>query len=878
MALLTKKVSLRLAFIAAILLLYSSMNATAQVKTPEYSTAGFHTVENSPRKVYNFNPGWKFQKGRAAGAEKTNYDDSAWESVNLPHGLEILGENASGMRNYQGPATYRKRFTADGYDSKNLILYFEAVMGKCEVWLNGEKVDEHFGGYLPFAVDLTGKLKAGNNMVVVFADNSNDYSYPPGKEQDYLDFTYLGGIYRDVYLIETNLTHISIPELSKTVAGGGVFVATKDVNGNNAELEVRTEIMNKGKSGTFKVKTILENEDKKTIRTFEKSISVQENASNQLVQNLNLKNVHLWHPDDPYLHYIRTEVYRGNQLVDSYRTRFGIRLFEMKGKEGFYVNKKFIGHKLSGVNRHQDYAYVGNAIPNSGQWRDAILLREGGSNVVRAAHYPLDPAFMDACDEYGLLVTVANPGWQYYNHNQPIFRQRVIEDSRNMARRDRNRPAVLLWETGLNETLDEPMDMLTEMHNAVHEEIPFPGVFTCTDVDHAKVAGLDFYYHGAFDEEKNSLTREYGDGGEVDNFYSQNATPRVKSEWGELALLNQAMTRVRDLPGIYGTPPIRIGATLWCGIDHQRGYHPDPFWGGVLDVYRVPKYSYYVFKSQYDADFKLKDLETGPMLFISNELTQESEKDVVIFTNCDEVRLTWLGELVGTQKPEQKHKGMPHPPVIFKDVFDFGVIRSKWRSRTHEIEMVAEGIINGKVVCTVIKKYPERTTGVKLIVDDVRTALHADGSDFVPIRAMIVDNKGVTKVLASEHVHFEVEGPAGIIGDESTYANPMKAQFGVATALIRTTTTPGKIKIRAHCQGLESDEIEIESLPATLPLLYDNGYIGDMNVGKKTNMNFNQVSNSSTDCKELEKQVNTLQLQLTSKEQEVMELKSRLNK
>lgn len=875
-----KKLSAKVLIAIGILLICNGSieKVKAQTKMPEYSTAGFYAIENSPRKVYNFNPGWKFQKGKVAGSEKNSFDDSAWETVNLPHGLEILGENASGMRNYQGPATYRKKFNVDGYDTKNLILYFEAVMGKCEVWLNGQKVSEHFGGYLPFAVDMTGLLTAGNNTVVVFADNSNDYSYPPGKEQDYLDFTYLGGIYRDVYLIETNPAHISIPELSNTVAGGGVFVATKDVNGKNAELEVRTEIMNKGKNGTFKVKTILEDANKKTIRTFEKSITVKANESNQLVQALSLKNVHLWHPDDPYQHYIRTEVYQGNKLIDSYRTRFGIRLFEMKGKEGFYVNKKFIGHKLSGVNRHQDYAYVGNAIPNSAQWRDALLLREGGSNVVRAAHYPLDPAFMDACDEYGLLVTVANPGWQYYNHNNPIFRKRVIEDSHNMARRDRNRPAVMLWETGLNETLDEPIDMLTEMHNAVHEEIPFPGVFTCTDVDHAKEAGLDFYYHGAFHEDKNSLTREYGDGGEVDNFYSQNAKPRVMREWGETALLNQAMTRVRDLPGIYGTPPIRIGATLWCGIDHQRGYHPDPFWGGLLDVYRVPKYSYYVFKSQYDADFKLDGIETGPMLYIAHELTQESGSDVTIFTNCDEIRLTWLGEVIGTQKPEEKHKGMPHPPVIFKNVFNFGVITSKWRSRTNEIEMVAEGIINGEVVCKVVKKYPERTTGVKLVVDDAHIALQADGSDFVPIRAMIVDNKGVTKVLASEYIYFEVEGPAEIIGDETTHANPMKTQFGVATALIRATTTPGKIRVKAHCRGLESDAIEIESLPATLPFLFDEAYARDVNTGKTAHSFRGNNTQPETDCKELEKQVNTLQLQLTSKEQEVMELKSRLNK
>jgi beta-galactosidase len=850
----------------------------AQEKTPEFSTAGFLTIKDSPRKVYNFNPGWKFKKGKNAGAEKLNFDDSAWENVNLPHGLEILEENASGMRNYQGEACYRKIFSIEKNDSRKIVLYFEAIMGKAQVWLNGKKVAEHFGGYLPFAIDLTDELVGGNNLVTVFADNSNDQSYPPGKEQDYLDFTYLGGIYRDVYLIETGKTHISIPELSATVAGGGVFVATKDVNGNNASLEIRTEIRNDEKSGTFKIRTILEDADKKALHTYEKNISVGTDSEAQLIQNIQLSGVHLWYPNDPYLHYIRTELYRGKELIDSYRTRFGIRLFEMRGKEGLFVNKQFIGEKLSGVNRHQDYVYVGNATTNSAEWRDALLLREGGSNIIRAAHYPLDPAFLDACDEYGLLIALATPGWQFYNHKDPIFRQRVLEDSRNMARRDRNRTAVLLYETGLNETTDQPVDMLSEMHRIVHQENPFPSVFTCTDVDHAKLAGLDFYYHGSFNDDKNSLTREYGDGGEVDNFYSQNATPRVKREWGEKALLNQAMIRARDLPGVYSTPPIRIGATLWCGIDHQRGYHPDPFFGGLLDVFRYPKYSYYLFKSQYDPDFKLPGIQTGPMVYITNELTQESEKDVVVFTNCEEVRLTYLGKVIGIQKPETKYEGMPHPPVIFKDVFNFREITSRWRDRTGKIEMIAEGLINGEVVCTEVKKYPERTSGIKLKIDGQHIRLNADGSDFIPVRACVVDNKGVVKVLASEYIHFEVEGPATIIGDETTFANPMKSQFGVATAFIRATTTPGKIKIRAYAHGLEPDEIEIESQAPALPLFYDAKYVNTsgLNTAEKNNAGNSGVKN--TDCPELEKRVNRLQLELTSKEQEVMELKSHLSK
>jgi len=222
--------------------------AKADVKMfPHYSTAGFFAVAGSPRQVFNFNPGWRFSKGDAARAEAVSFNDAAWEIVNLPRGLEISAENASGMRNYQGPAWFRKHFRLPaGMQGKRVVLYFEAVMGKVEVWVNGQKVARHFGGYLPFAADISqAVLGAGKeNIVAVRADNSDDPNYPPGKPQDQLDFTYLGGIYRDVYLIGTAPLHVTHDVLSDTVAGGGVFAGVKDVNGASADLEIRTEVVN----------------------------------------------------------------------------------------------------------------------------------------------------------------------------------------------------------------------------------------------------------------------------------------------------------------------------------------------------------------------------------------------------------------------------------------------------------------------------------------------------------------------------------------------------------------------------------------------------------------------------------------------------------
>ena len=853
---------------------------------PAFSTAGFFSLPDSPRSVIDFDPGWRFLKADAPGAEKPGFDDANWEAANLPHSLEILGENASGCRNYQGPAWYRKRFqTASPDGGQKFFLYFEAVMGKAAVWVNGEKVAEHFGGYLPFAAEISRVLRpAGqDNVIAVRADNSDDPAYPPGKPQNDLDFTYQGGIYRDVYLIHTGPVHVTLTELSATPAGGGIFVGVKDVTNNDAWLEVRTEIANDSAAPRpLTLRTILETAGGRELLRQEQSMELAPGASRQVAQELEPKNVHLWFPNDPCLHFIRTEVLEEGKIVDSLRTRFGIRLFEMRGPAGMFVNKQFIGAKLSGANRHQDYAYVGNALPNSGQWRDAKLLRQGGCNVIRAAHYPPDPAFLDACDELGLLVTTANPGWQFFNTQDPLFEKRLYQDTRNLVRRDRNRPSLFLWETVINEEPSQPERALKTMNRVAHQEFPFPGLFTVGDIPEARKGGLDFYYAGnvlevgadaAADQNKNSFRREYGDGEQVDNFYSHNAPVRVKRDWGEAPLLGQALIRARDLDDIvFSTPAQHVGAALWCGIDHQRGYHPDPFWGGLLDEFRIPRYSYYLFQSQYNADFTCPGIKTGPMIYITHELTQVSGNDVVIFSNCQEVRLKWLGKVLGPRPPDAGYAHLPHPPFTFTNAFDFHLVNTDWRMQTRTIEMTVEGLIGGKVVASQVKKYPERTTALKLTVDDAGIGLTADGSDLVPVRATIVDNKGVPKVLAEEYVRFEVEGPAEIIGGAFNQANPVKTEFGTATLLIRARTTPGLIRIKASAKGLIGDETQILSVAPPLELGFDAEYA----ASSKAPETGDHVPLAAAPRQPMPETVHQLQLELTSKTQDAMEQRNKV--
>ena len=847
-----------------------------------FSTAGYYVIPGSGRSVYDFNRDWQFFRGELP---EGGFDgvEAAW--VNLPHGIDdCIGENASGMRNYQGVVWYRKRFVLPpSMQEKQVRLYFDAAMGRARVYLNGRMQKEHVGGYLPFTVDLSeARYDGSENEIAVWLSNADDGSYPPGKPQGQLDFTYHGGLYRNVYLIETSPLHITDPVESTRVAGGGVYVAVKEMQNGTATVDVRTELANGSKvRRTCRLVTEVETEEGEILLRSEAERTLEPGQTQQILQELTLHAVHAWHPDDPYLHYVRSYVQEGETLHDALRTRFGIRLFAMRGAEGFYINGKPTEHRLNGVNRHQDYVYVGNAMSDAAQYRDAKLLREGGVEIVRAAHYPLSPAFLDACDELGLLVTSANPGWQYF-HPDPVFTERIYADTRALVRRDRNRPSVLLWETTLNETDAQPVGLMRHMHEIVHEELPYPGVFTAGDATHARPAGFDVLYHGNEQDRQCLFTREYGDGGEVDNFYSQNAAVRVKREFGEHAQLVQAKIRARDLAAVcYSAPPQRFGSALWCGIDHQRGYHPDPFWGGILDLYRMPRMAYYLFRSQYDPDRQIRGIQTGPMVWIAHELTQISEADVVVFTNCEQVRLTWLGRTYGPAGPEPGYEGMPHPPVVFHGIYDYSEITREYRSRTGELCMVAEGLMDGKTVCREEKRYPERLTGLHVYVDDAGYGLVADGADFVPVRADLIDNKGVRKVLNAEYVHFTVEGEGEIVHESAVGVNPMKTQYGTATVLIRATGRAGEIRVRATSPGLVPDAVCFASVPGPRTVF------GASDAGARTRRQKNAATPASrpdmgtaacsvTDGEEKERRIRELQLRLTEKEQEIMELRSRL--
>ncbi|MFS2841049.1 glycoside hydrolase family 2 TIM barrel-domain containing protein [Parabacteroides merdae] len=873
----------------SILFVWLSLSLWA-ARQPEFSTAGFFRLDNSGREVYSMNPAWRFHKGAVEGAETKEFNDKDWTVVSLPDGIEYLPTEASGCINYQGEVWYRKHFTPDAaLKGKKLFLHFEAIMGKSKVFVNGKLLTEHFGGYLPVIADVTDVLDwNGDNVIAVWADNSDDPSYPPGKAQDVLDYTYFGGIYRDCWLIAHNNVFITDPNYENEVAGGGLFVAFGKVSDALAEVQLKIHVRNATKNPfSGQVEYMLLQPDGTEVARLSDKIQVKAGRATTVSDRMPVKQPMLWTPSTPTLYNLLVRVLdKEGNVIDGYRRRIGIRSIEFKGKDGFYLNGRPYGKPLIGANRHQDFAVVGNAVANSIHWRDAKKLKDVGMEIIRNAHCPQDPAFMDACDELGLFVIVNTPGWQFWN-DAPEFAQRVYSDIRNVVRRDRNHPSVWLWEPILNETW-YPADFAKNTRDIVDAEYPYPYCYSGSDSEARGHENFPVYFaHPAnmqdaskeIDPTKTYFTREWGDN--VDDWSSHNSPSRVARNWGEQPMRVQAQHYacpyypVTSYDVLYKQSPQHVGGCLWHSFDHQRGYHPDPFYGGLMDVFRQPKYSYYMFMAQRPAVKNDRNAGSGPMVYIAHEMTPFSGKDVTVYSNCDEVRLTFnKGGKTYTYKKDKNRPGMPSPVITFPDVYDFMVDKAFSRTQKQDdVYLLAEGLIDGKVVATHKVVPARRPEKILLWMDNEGTDLKADGSDFVTVVAAVADKNGNIKRLNNYNIRFSIEGEGRLLGGPGVLANPVPVKWGTAPVLVQSTLKPGKIRITASVlfEGSQmpiSGELEFESKPSVFPLVYDAADAARIPLGSASaGQNTASKTDAEREVERLRKELNTLKLKEVERQQ-----------
>jgi beta-galactosidase len=754
------------------------------------------------RKKLSFNTGWKCYKGTISGdaAQSPSYDDSSWLAVNIPHNPPISGQSGPdplrpGWPNYsyEGVSWYRKHFTLDNsYEGRKISIEFEAINTRADVWVNGTLIPTtpHYGGYLPFTVDMTNYVNFGgaDNVIAVKADNTDDTSTPIGNS----GWFNWGGIYRDARLHITDKLHVTDAVDANIVAGGGIFVTYPSVTTALAQVQVKTHIKNEYPTDeNCKVGSYIVNDNNIVIAQMANTQGISAGGNYTFTQLIELNDPCLWHPDHPYLYTVYTEVYDNNSPVDTYQTRIGIRSISFSKAAGFKINGQAL--RFRGTNRLQDYPYIGYAMGNLGQRRDAEKLKEAGFEFVRTSHYPQDPAFMEACDELGIMIMDEIPGFQYFGGT--TFRNRSYQNMRDMIRRDRNHPCVIAWELSLNET-GFNSTYASQAMSIGHAEYPgdqcfvagwkfgWPSEPVIYDIFIATPSAGARTYNGVLP----LIIDEYGhyEYQQAGNYYSDVHRGDVGDYYyGESAMLNQIANHQDGLNLNRGMTYL-CGDGLWVGIDYG------PYPSGVLDPFRLPKFSYYFFQSQRDPNVIIPGVDSGPMVHIANYWTASSPTTVKVFSNCEQVKLYKNNVLQDTRSPDTG-TNLQHPPFTFTGLtYTSG-------------ELKAEGLIGGQVVATHVVRTPGSATALSVAFDV--NNVPANGSETIAVNASIVDSNGtLVPTASSTNVTFTVTGPA-------TLASPaaITSEAGIATAYIRVTDQPGLITVTAAASGLASDDAAITS-------------------------------------------------------------------
>ncbi len=426
-------------FLCVFLSLFPTFQSQSKTADLGLIAAGQRTNEvNPPRIRYTINDNWKFSANDGKDFAKRETADSAWESVNLPHtwNAQDAFDDEPGYR--RGASWYRRSLKlAPNLKNKRIFLQFEGANQVSDVYLNEHFVGRHIGGYTAFSFEVTDFVKYDEtNLIAVRVDNSFDKEIPPLTA----DFNMYGGIYRDVWLIATDSVHLSVTDL----ASPGVQITTPQVSEASATVNIKGTIVNSGENWreVEVINTLVDAEGQDALSVSSK-LQVKPKTEANFAQISNpLSNPKLWSPHSPYLYQVKTVIRENGKTLDETTNSLGFRWFNFDREKGFFLNGKPL--KLRGVNRHQDYAGLGNAVPDSVHIRDMELIKDGGFNFVRLAHYPQDPSVLQAADQLGLLLWEEIPIVNYITIS-PVFNQNSVLMLKEMIRQHRNHPSVIMW-------------------------------------------------------------------------------------------------------------------------------------------------------------------------------------------------------------------------------------------------------------------------------------------------------------------------------------------------------------------------------------------------------------------------------------------------
>ncbi len=765
--------------------------------------AGCQTTPKEPiRKIENFGNDWYFKK-----AVDIHFGTSPWDAAVIPHTMRV--EPLVVNNQWQGYGWYKKFFEVGDTTGKKFFLEFEGVMHQSWVAVNGEDIAEHIGGYLPFSVDITSYLKPNSkNLVKVLVNNEDNPQIPPGKPLEALDFNYYGGIYRNVYLVITS--DIYIPDAIDS-KDGGLLIHFNEIDESQAAGTIRVQAKNESSAeATISYIAKLNSPEGKHFEFSSQEFNLQIDEATEITTEISIPLSDLWSPQNPNLYTLEIQLLADGKVVDEITEKVGIRKIELKA-DGFYLN----GEKtyIRGTNRHQEYPYIGYALSDEAQWRDAVKIKNAGFDFVRLSHYPHADAFMDACDELGLMMMNCIPGWQFVGDS--TFTENALQDCRELIRRDRNHPCVVFWELSLNESAMTE-DFMLQANQILDEELPFEDAYSAGWMDHESYdlfiparqhAKPPKYWSGYKDDNRNIFIAEYGDW----EYYAQNAgfnqkafadlkederTSRQLRGAGEKALLQQTLN-FQEAANSNQKGKLTIGDANWLMFDYNRGYADDLEASGISDIFRIPKFAYYFYQSQRPPEEELKaPLQSEPMVYIANYWTETSPTDVHVFSNCEEVELLLNGKSVEKKKVERDEfsSHLTYPPFVFNlDKFEPGTLSAK-------------GYINGKEVAVHEVSTPGKASQIILGADLSGIPISNESLDVIFVYARVCDENSTCITDAENLVQFTVEGGGELIGE-----NPVKAEAGIATVLLKIKYFNTPLTLTGSSEGLKEGKLKLRS-------------------------------------------------------------------
>lgn len=728
-----------------------------------------------------------------------DYADQDFSTVTLPHCVSKLSWEGWTSADWSDVWVYRRHFASrDEFKNRRVFVDFDGIMTRAMPSFNGQALPEHLGGYLPFHYEVTNLLDEKNVLAV--AIDSRWLTTPPDGSPhgpNAIDFLEPGGIVRSVKLRAVPQIFIS-----------DLFAKPVDVLEPDRSVQVTCSI-DAAMLPPKKLQLQVEMRDGgNRIAVVSQDVNVAQTGETQVMLTLSgLGDVKLWDMDNPQLYDVVATLLLDGEPLHDYRVRIGLReaRFELNG---FFLNGRRL--QLFGLNRQELLPYKGFAMPPRVMRRDAeILKNELNCNIVRCSHYPQSPAFLDACDELGLMVWEELPGWHFIGND--AWKDLAVRDVQSMVRRDRNRPSVVIWGVRINESANVP-DLYRRTTAAAKELDDSRPASGAMDIYSLKDWAEDVYAYN--DYHQNEIT------GNVELREPLPGVPYLLTEAvGQLIgpgpSIGHKYRRAGDVSmqerqAIYhaqthsqaGRTPRNSGVIAWCAFDYPSGENTynNIKCPGVADIFRIPKLGASFYQAQVSPEVR-PVIEPNFYWDFGPQTLNGPGKNVAIFSNCDRLDIFVGEKQVASAHPDRA--AFPHLayPPFFCDL-EVDIPRPPGKNKFVYPELRIDGYVGGNVALS--KSFSADVSKDQFFLKADDDTLVADGSDATRLVFRVLDEYGAPRPFANGAVTFELTGPGTIVGD-----NPftlLDDSGGVGAVWIKTqANSPGTIVVKAVYSSWNGD-------------------------------------------------------------------------